>query len=159
MHARLNSYIADVHVPQLVAVTERICVDGLDGVGDRDALVAARRDARQALAPPERSIPDGLDAMADLQAAQGRAVRERIVPDERDGPRDHDAGQGLAPRERVATDGSTSYHTCQVLQCEYYINHVECAYDDDDLIETILHVADGTLDDKDLLTWLKEHIV
>lgn len=39
------------------------------------------------------------------------------------------------------------------------INHIELDYDDKDLIDTILRIADGSLDDKDLLSWLQSHIL
>ena len=39
------------------------------------------------------------------------------------------------------------------------INHVMLEYEDSDLIQTILWVADGSLTDDDLLQWLQNHIV
>lgn len=38
------------------------------------------------------------------------------------------------------------------------INHVACAYEDDELIQTILSVAAGTLDYEGLLAWLRCHV-
>ena len=38
------------------------------------------------------------------------------------------------------------------------INNISLAYEDDDLISTILSVAAGKLDDAGLLDWLQEHI-
>ena len=38
------------------------------------------------------------------------------------------------------------------------INHIELCYEDDDLIETILSVASGTLDYDGLLHWLQQHL-
>ncbi len=37
------------------------------------------------------------------------------------------------------------------------INGITCNYQDDDLIETILHLAGGTLSNSDLLIWLRCH--
>lgn len=38
------------------------------------------------------------------------------------------------------------------------INQITLSYEDDDLIETILRVASGTLDYNGLLGWLQEHL-
>ena len=38
------------------------------------------------------------------------------------------------------------------------VNGVECKYEDEGLIETVFHLADGTLDGTNLLAWLQEHI-
>lgn len=39
------------------------------------------------------------------------------------------------------------------------VNHVQLDYDDDDLIQIILHIAAGQLDDKALLQWLQMHFI
>lgn len=38
------------------------------------------------------------------------------------------------------------------------INQITLSYEDDDLIETILRVASGTLDYNGLLGWMQEHL-
>ena len=38
------------------------------------------------------------------------------------------------------------------------INQMTLSYEDDDLIETILRVASGTLDYNGLLDWLQKHL-
>ena len=38
------------------------------------------------------------------------------------------------------------------------INHIALAYEDEELIDAILRVASGDMDDGGLLEWLKEHV-
>lgn len=37
------------------------------------------------------------------------------------------------------------------------VNGIDCDYEDNNLIDTVFHLADGTLKDTDLLAWLKGH--
>lgn len=39
------------------------------------------------------------------------------------------------------------------------LNQIEVEYEDDELIHTILEIAAGQIDDRQLLAWLQEHIV
>lgn len=39
------------------------------------------------------------------------------------------------------------------------LNHIEVEYEDNDLIHLILGIASGTIDDRQLLVWLQQHVV
>jgi prophage maintenance system killer protein len=39
------------------------------------------------------------------------------------------------------------------------LNHFEVEYDDNDLVQLILGVASGEIDDRQLLVWLQQHLV
>ena len=74
-----------VTLVRLVQCQNALLSDAGDAVGDRDA--------GQAGAARERSVPDAGDAVGDRDAGQAGAVIERSVPDAGDAVGDRDAGQ------------------------------------------------------------------
>lgn len=66
-------------------------------------------------------------------------------------------GYGLV-KNHPFIDGNkrTGTHTMLVF---LDINNISLEYEDDDLIKTILEVADGTLNENQLLLWLQNHII
>jgi death-on-curing protein len=66
-------------------------------------------------------------------------------------------GYGLI-KNHPFVDGNKRIGT-HVMLVFLMLNHFEVEYDDNDLVQLILGVASGEIDDRQLLVWLQQHLV
>jgi death-on-curing protein len=66
-------------------------------------------------------------------------------------------GYGLI-KNHPFVDGNKRIGT-HVMLVFLMLNHFEVEYNDNDLVQLILGVASGEIDDRQLLVWLQQHLV